>query len=209
MVIDHMNTTISIVITDVPVSVETQPRPAVSLPPRKNPKSFKGRSSTAHSFTSLRNPNRGRGKGLKSILPRLPIATQSSHADSQPPSSVQKEEEDSPPEKKSRSILLTAGDTYSPDTGELLPNPNNLIPLEPQFDTSLTDQPGNDEESEDNNKSQVGDMLPGIEGSRTEETSKPPPIAGKIVQIDKWNFRNCERNPSMCHAMFVKFTFVL
>ena len=171
----------------MPISVETQPRPAVSLPPRKSPKGFKGRSSTAHSFTSLRNPNRGRGKGLKSILPRLPIATQSSHVDSHPPSSVQniKEEEDSPPEKKSRSILLTAGDTYSPDTGELLPNPNNLIPLEPQFDTSQTDQPVDDEESEDNNKSQIGDMLPGIEGSHTAETSKPPPITGKFGQIDK------------------------
>lgn len=132
---------------------------------------------------------------MKAILPRLPIATQSSRVDSLPPSSVQniKEENDSPPEKKSKSILLTVGDTYSPDTGELLPNPNNLIPLEPQFDTSHTDQPSNDEDSEDNNKSQIGDMLPGIEGSHTEKSSKPPPLPGKIGQIDNLSFQKVQK----------------
>ena len=145
------------------------------------PKFSRGRSSTAHSFSSLRSSNRGRGKGLKAILPRLPIATKSSRAESLPPPSVHdiKEEKDSPPEKKSRSILLTAGDTFSPDTGELLPNPN-LVPLEPQFDGTDTNRPSNDDDSEDNSKGQTGDMLPGIEGSCADESPKSPPQAGKI-----------------------------
>ena len=161
----------------MPMAGFPQARPNFSLPPRKAPKSFRGRSSTAHPYSSLRGPHRGRAKGLKSILPRLPIATQSSRLNSPAESSVQKikKEKDSPRESKSRSILLTAGDTYSPDTGELLPNPSNLIPFEPQFDTPPVDQSREADESEENNKSQIGDMLPGIEGAHSEGSSTSRP----------------------------------
>ena len=186
----------------MPMTGFQQSRPAVNLPPRKVAKALRGRS-TAHSFFTPRGSIRGRAKGLKPILPRLPIAaTQGSSWDSPPESSVQntKKEKDVLPEKKARSILLTAGDTYSPDSGELLPNPSNLIPLEPRFDAPPEDDQSKDvDETEDNNKSQIGDMLPGIEGSHTEGSSISPTGCQDNINLFHVLLRNLSLTTT-CHS---------